>query len=92
MALRKIAIIGSGYSAIGIAFHLRSLVGARISVFDECDVGTGGASAVSAGMLHPISPKGKMSWRGTVLFCNVVRRSGFNNGYNLQGRNHMESL
>ena len=73
MTSKKIAIVGSGYSAIGVAFHLRSLYGARITVFDECKIGTGGASAASAGMLHPITPKGKMSWRGMVLSQSCVK-------------------
>lgn len=64
MRNKKVAIVGSGYSGIGLAFHLRKVAGVEVTVFDACKPGTGGASAVSAGMLHPLNAKGKMSWKG----------------------------
>ncbi|CAM9820185.1 unnamed protein product, partial [Heterosigma akashiwo] len=38
--------------------------GASVRIFDPCLVGTGGASAVAAGILHPLSPRGKLTWQG----------------------------
>jgi glycine/D-amino acid oxidase-like deaminating enzyme len=70
---RRIAIVGSGYSAVGIAHHLRSLAGASVTVIDQGPAGGGGASVASAGLMHPISPRGKMSWRGEESYAEALQ-------------------
>jgi len=35
-----------------------------ISIYDEYEVGEGGASGAMAGLLHPLTPRGKMMWLG----------------------------
>jgi FAD dependent oxidoreductase len=51
------------HSGLATAYHLVR-GGAAVTVFDEKPVGQGGASAVAAGMLHPLTPRGKLIWRG----------------------------
>jgi len=58
-----VAVVGAGFAGLGTAYHLLNL-GANVTIFDPCSVGTGGASAVAAGLLHPLSPRGKLSWKG----------------------------
>jgi FAD dependent oxidoreductase len=50
-------------SGLATAYHLVR-GGAAVTVFDEQPVGQGGASAVAAGMLHPLTPRGKLIWKG----------------------------
>jgi glycine/D-amino acid oxidase-like deaminating enzyme len=59
----KIAIVGGGYAGLASAFKLSKNV-ISINIFDRTSVGFGGASAVSAGLLHPLSPQGRLLWRG----------------------------
>eukprot|EP00953_Heterococcus_sp_UTEX-ZZ885_P041404 21122-Heterococcus_DN1.PRE.7 len=50
-------------AGLATAYHLVR-GGAAVTVFDEKPVGQGGASAVAAGMLHPLTPRGKLIWKG----------------------------
>lgn len=63
----NIAIIGAGLSGLGTAWHLLNSTkfsGAKLCIFDKKGVG-GGASSVSAGMLHPYGgTRAKMNVRG----------------------------
>lgn len=57
----RIGIAGAGFAGLGAAYHLRHH---DVTVFDPKGVG-GGASGVSAGLLHPFTGNsGKMNDRG----------------------------
>lgn len=68
----RVAVVGGGLAGLGCAYHLLSLSaeGMResplhcVHVWDPCEPGEGGASAVAAGLLHPYSPKGSQLWKG----------------------------
>lgn len=64
---RKVAIVGGGLAGLSTAFHLlekskqldpKSPM--KITILDKAPVGTSGASSVAGGLLHPLSPKGKL--------------------------------
>jgi glycine/D-amino acid oxidase-like deaminating enzyme len=57
------AICYTLHPGLATAYHLVR-GGAAVTVFDEKPVGQGGASAVAAGMLHPLTPRGKLIWKG----------------------------
>lgn len=49
---RRIAIIGAGYAGLSLCFHLLSRRAGEVTLFDRTLKG-GGASLISAGLLHP---------------------------------------
>lgn len=57
-----VAIIGGGLAGLSTAYHLLDKLGGnvRITVIDKAEPGQGGASSVAGGLLHPLSPKGKL--------------------------------
>eukprot|EP00529_Nitzschia_sp_RCC80_P024466 CAMPEP_0113482600 /NCGR_PEP_ID=MMETSP0014_2-20120614/23004_1 /TAXON_ID=2857 /ORGANISM="Nitzschia sp." /LENGTH=440 /DNA_ID=CAMNT_0000376125 /DNA_START=310 /DNA_END=1629 /DNA_ORIENTATION=+ /assembly_acc=CAM_ASM_000159 len=69
---RRVAVVGGGLAGLSVAHHLieknsRQRDGDGISkrldvtVFDRCaGPGLGGATAVAGGLLHPLSPRGKL--------------------------------
>lgn len=58
---RKIAVIGAGFAGLSAAWHLCKEH--HVVVFDAKGVG-GGASGISAGLLHPYpGEKGRTSWK-----------------------------
>eukprot|EP00934_Nitzschia_sp_Nitz4_P002888 Nitzschia sp. Nitz4//scaffold3_size479765//257023//258380//NITZ4_000107-RA/size479765-processed-gene-1.461-mRNA-1//1//CDS//3329550779//2878//frame0 len=62
---QNVAIVGGGFAGLSTAYHLHKkdpLV--KISIFDRELPGAGGASAVAGGLLHPLSPKGKLAHLG----------------------------
>lgn len=63
----NIAILGAGFSGLALTWNIVSspfFKNAKVTVFDKHGVG-GGASSVSAGLLHPFGgPKAKKNWRG----------------------------
>lgn len=62
------AVVGGGFAGLATAYHLASF-GSDVTVFDPNEVGTGGASAVAAGLLHPLTPRGKLIWKGEEGFA-----------------------
>ncbi|CAM9390530.1 unnamed protein product, partial [Phaeothamnion confervicola] len=48
---------------LATAYHLVRL-GAEVTVYDPSPPGEGGASSVAAGMLHPLTPRGRLIWKG----------------------------
>ena len=61
--MKKIAIIGAGFSGLGACYHLLQL-GGDITVFDGKGIG-GGASGVASGLLHPYPGEdARLSWNG----------------------------
>lgn len=63
-APQKVAIVGGGLAGLSTAYHLLELRSQRgrfdLTIFDSAEVGTGGASAVAGGLVHPLSPRGKL--------------------------------
>jgi len=64
-----ISIVGGGLAGLSTAYHFLSKVdsteaGASVTIYDKYDVGEGGASAVAGGLLHPLSPRGKVAHWG----------------------------
>lgn len=48
----KIAIVGTGFAGLSIAWHLHAAGVKNITLFDKVGIG-GGASGIAAGLLHP---------------------------------------
>ena len=44
-----------------------------ISIFDEAEVVQGGASGAMAGLLHPLTPRGKKIWLGDEGMVSSLR-------------------
>lgn len=62
----RIAILGTGFSGLALAWHLLNKSNGRLAVtlFDPNGVG-GGASGISVGLVHPFSgAHAKLNWRG----------------------------
>lgn len=59
----RCAVIGGGFAGLATAYNLVTY-GSDVTVFDPNEVGTGGASSVAAGLLHPLTPRGKIIWKG----------------------------
>jgi glycine/D-amino acid oxidase-like deaminating enzyme len=80
---KSVAIIGGGYSGIGCAFQLRHSE-ARITLYEPSPLGFGGASAVSAGMMHPLRASGSMLPRGIEAFEEALSVLSFtsDHGFN----------
>lgn len=57
------AVVGAGFAGLATAYHLTAF-GSDVTIFDPSEVGTGGASSVAAGLLHPLTPRGKLIWKG----------------------------
>lgn len=61
--MKKIAIVGAGFSGLGAAYHLLKR-GGMVTLFDVKGVG-GGASGVASGLLHPYpGESARPSWMG----------------------------
>ncbi|CAN0161412.1 unnamed protein product, partial [Ectocarpus fasciculatus] len=60
----RVAVVGGGFAGLAAAYHLAAF-GSDVTVFDPHEAGTGsGASSVAAGLLHPLTPRGKLIWKG----------------------------
>lgn len=60
-----IAVVGGGLAGLATAFHLlQKAPNSKITIFDKALPGCGGASSVAGGLLHPLSPKGKLVYSG----------------------------
>lgn len=64
---KHIAIVGGGLAGLSTAFHLLEQANERgttgpikITILDKANVGMGGASSVAGGLIHPLSPRGKL--------------------------------
>ncbi len=61
--MKKIAVIGAGFSGLGVCYHLQQM-GGDITVFDGKGVG-GGASGIASGLLHSYPGEtARLSWKG----------------------------
>jgi len=57
----SIAIIGGGFAGLSVACNADN---SEISIYDSSVAGMGGASSVATGLMHPITPQGKIIWKG----------------------------
>ncbi|KAI2509271.1 FAD dependent oxidoreductase [Fragilaria crotonensis] len=55
-----IAIVGGGLAGLALAHNLLQESGVHVTIYDKAVVGQGGASSVAGGLLHPLSPRGKV--------------------------------
>lgn len=57
------AVVGAGLAGLAAAYHLADLAppGSRVVVYDAGGIGAGGSGA-AAGLLHPVSPRGRPLW------------------------------
>lgn len=61
--MKKIAVVGAGFSGLGVTYHLLKR-GGSVTLFDGKGVG-GGASGVASGLLHPYpGESARTSWMG----------------------------
>jgi len=62
----SVGIIGGGLGGLACAAHLvRGFERVKhIEVYDQCQPGMGGASAVAAGLCHPFTPRGTLIHKG----------------------------
>ena len=72
----RVVVLGGGLAGLSVAYHLLNLTATtdsggkqrrsplRVSIVDQCAVGEGGASGAMAGLLHPLTPRGKKMWLG----------------------------
>ncbi|KAJ1431649.1 hypothetical protein B484DRAFT_448268 [Ochromonadaceae sp. CCMP2298] len=59
----RVAIIGGGFAGLACA-EIFSQTAKSVTVFDPRPPGCALASSASAGIMHPMSPKGKVIWSG----------------------------
>ena len=65
---KKVVIIGGGLAGLAVAYNLLDLTktldidNVCVTIVDAHEVGQGGASGVMAGLLHPLTPRGKKLW------------------------------
>lgn len=74
----RVAIVGCGIAGLSLCYYLCKLSAAiqrpcHITVFDPCRPGSGGASKVAAGLLHPFSPNSKLLWNGQEAFQTATQ-------------------
>jgi len=61
----RVVVIGGGLAGLSTAYHLlEKSPSSDITIIDQQSPGAGGASAVAGGLLHPLSPKGKLAYKG----------------------------
>ena len=61
----KGVVVGGGYGGLAAAHHLLQTSGcAGVTLYDDYAVTGSKASLVSAGLLHPLTPSGKLMWMG----------------------------
>lgn len=61
--MKKIAVVGAGFSGLGATYHLLKR-GGSVTLFDGKGIG-GGASGVASGLLHPYpGENARTSWMG----------------------------
>jgi glycine/D-amino acid oxidase-like deaminating enzyme len=73
-AARTIAVVGGGLAGMSVAFHATQLdTSVGVAIFDLTLPGEGGASAAAAGLLHPLTTRGGLIWRGVESFSSAAQ-------------------
>ena len=81
---QRVAVLGGGLAGLAVSYHLLNQTAVataggarksplRITIFDQAQVGEGGASGAMAGLLHPLTPRGKKMWLGDEGFDSSLR-------------------
>eukprot|EP00961_Rhodomonas_salina_P003852 53042-Rhodomonas_salina.1 len=61
----RLVIVGGGIAGLALTYHLLNQSAPdtlTIEIMDPKGVGEGGASSAMAGLLHPLTPRGKKIW------------------------------
>lgn len=66
-ATQRYAVVGAGLAGLATTWHLLQRATAQqrihVDVYDSVGIAAGGSGA-AAGLLHPLTPRGKLLWRG----------------------------
>ncbi len=70
----SVGVVGGGYAGLAVAQHLIQFQYVKhVSIHDANEPGqSSGASRTSAGMLHPLTPHGKLLWMGEEGYSSSV--------------------
>jgi protoporphyrinogen oxidase len=68
----KVAVLGGGFAGLSVANKFIGLADS-IHIYDANEPGLGGASAVSAGLMHPMTPRGIKIWKGIDGFTSSMQ-------------------
>ena len=84
---QKLAVIGAGFAGLAVAWHLLAAATPskplHVEVFDVHGI-AGGASGAAAGLLHPFSPRGKVSIAASRFLHTPCRPGQFSVAASLQ--------
>ncbi|GMH37023.1 hypothetical protein BSKO_04896 [Bryopsis sp. KO-2023] len=75
--IQNVAVIGAGLGGLAVTYHLLAM-GRRmgeptsVNLYDAHGIGAG-ASGAAAGILHPCSPKGKVTWNGVPAMAAALK-------------------
>ena len=78
--MQRYAIIGGGLAGVAAAWHLLAASTAlhrpiAVHLYDKAGI-AGGASGAAAGLLHPLTPKGKVTHSCAALsLLSLVKRA-----------------
>ena len=64
-------VLGGGFSGLAVAAKLAD-IGFGVLIVDAAPPGAAAASAAAAGLLDPLSPKGKILWSGNEAFAEAI--------------------
>jgi glycine/D-amino acid oxidase-like deaminating enzyme len=77
----EVCVVGAGYAGLACAYHIQQLAARDRRPFELTiygreanigDIAVSSASAVSAGLLHPVSPRGKLMYAGVQAYHESV--------------------
>jgi glycine/D-amino acid oxidase-like deaminating enzyme len=77
----KVCVVGAGYAGLACAYHFKQLAARdrrplELTIYGReatiGDIAVSSASAVSAGLLHPVSPRGKLMYAGVQAYDESV--------------------
>jgi glycine/D-amino acid oxidase-like deaminating enzyme len=61
---KNIVVVGGGFAGLSTILRLKGKPVKSITLFDTVPIGQAGASSVAGGLMHPLSPRGMLLWKG----------------------------